>query len=36
VGVRRTAVMTNYSDSDPEARSWLDAFWQQLDELGWS
>ncbi len=33
--IRRIGVLTPFSESDPEARSWVSAFVQRLRELGW-
>jgi putative ABC transport system substrate-binding protein len=33
--VRRIGVNMSFSETDPEARSWVDVFLKQLKELGW-
>jgi putative ABC transport system substrate-binding protein len=35
-GLRRVGVLIPYGENDPEGRSWLSAFTQELSRLGWT
>jgi putative ABC transport system substrate-binding protein len=35
-GLRRVAVLIPYGENDPDGRSWLSAFTQELSRLGWT
>ena len=34
--IRRLGVLMTVAETDPEGRSWLSAFTQELSRLGWS
>jgi hypothetical protein len=35
-GPRRVGVLIPYGENDPDGRSWLSAFTQELSRLGWN